>query len=240
VPATETARYHSLLCAGDKLVMTGEARLDANLNGKIKTFVAGDPDLTVPRRPTGMFTERDRGFFERFWPFVTAVRRQIPTYAWARGEDDTPPPTLTPDPLAPTGRQRVLRGTTQVMVLWRGGASNLTVRPELRGSMSVENRRYAWAAVPLAADADRYVVTTENGALSWSIEKVDSAPSPPWFADPNPQTEAERLVRAVWLLTDGPPEWRLFALTELSDLASAGNVVAAQFWQGARSGEIIP
>ena len=92
--------------------------------------------------------------------------------------------------------------------------------------------------VPVQIGHSPIAIQSSDGALRWSIEPSETIPAPPWFTNAaHGLSEARRLTRAVWLLREGPAEWHVFALSELADLADAGNFTAAQVWQGVRSAE---
>jgi hypothetical protein len=234
----EQAHYHTLLYPGDRLEFHVAGKLEADLCGKSRTYHAGDVDMTVPDCGAGDFGEKGEALLGVFWPFTSSSRRAAATYTWSRsGQGGPRPPALT-DPLAPSGHQLVPAGQTHLVVLWRNGPGLVTVEAQGNRSVNVDSFRNAWVDVPLAPGAAYYQISVDQPGLQWSVETAPTAPVPPWFDGAQPATVAQRLVRAVWLLKEGPQDWRLFALAELEDLAAAGDFQARQFWDGARSGEL--
>jgi hypothetical protein len=169
--------------------------------------------------------------------FIKTPRQSIPVYATVRG-GEAGDVTLAPSPLAPVGRQYVARDTDHLALLWRGGAARIHVKPDGAPEAVVDSGRNAWAVVSLAGKANRTRISTERQTIEWTIERSDAVPVPEWFEGKPPASEAQRLVRAIWLLRQDDTSWRLFALTELSDLAAAGNFNAIELWTGIRSGEL--
>lgn len=230
------ARHGALLRPGDTFRIVEGGVVTATVHGKDETYSNRRPDLTIPKREIGWFGGRDEGFLQSLERFIDKPRRSIPVFPFARG-DGPPRPPLTHDPIAPGGRQYVLSSTRQIALIWRDGSAELIVEAPSGERRTVDSLRNAWIVVDTLGEP-RLSVSTADRALSWTIETATAAPAPPWFEkSPGPLSEAQRLVRATWLIQQGDPSWRLFALSELRELAEAGNFVAGQLWQGVRSGE---
>jgi hypothetical protein len=236
--ARETARYHSLLFPGDHLEFHAEAKLNVELYGKAQVYRSTDSDLVIPDRQIGSFGAQGDALLGIMWPFVSSPRRAIAIYSWSRSPNEPPRAPVTADSLAPPGRQFIPAGENHIVLIWRDAPGTVTVEPEGGKPTSIDSNRDAWIDLPLESGRKRYVIAVDRPRLQWSVEVTGAPPIPPWFTEGQPTDEALRLIRAVWLVKQGPVEWRLFALTELSDLAADGDFQARQFWDGARSGEL--
>lgn len=233
----QVAAHGVLLHPGDWLDFRREGELVANVYGRRVTYTATSPDRQIPKRAVGRYGPQDLSFFERFVQFLSSPRAAIPVFPWVRG---TPPPgiTLESSQFAPTGRVLVPRGTTQLALIWRSGPAELVVQPPKGPATRLRSERNAWLLVPLPTHADGVRITAEGQSLSWTIGSADRVPAPPWLENKADLSEAERLVRASWLLSHGPSQWRAFAVTELAELSERGSFPGNQLWTGARSGEL--
>jgi len=72
----------------------------------------------------------------------------------------------------------------------------------------------------------------------WTVQTSPPAPIPPWFDGRQPLTAIKRLARAAWIITDGPPQWRMFALGELAELASTDFDGASEIYHAALEGRL--
>jgi hypothetical protein len=232
----EMASHGVLLRPGDWLDFHREAEVRADVLGRRTTITPGDPKRTIPSRDIGEYGEQDLSFFERFNQFLSKPRMAIPVFPWVRGEPQT---GLAPSAsaFAPPGRIFVPRGGGQIALVWRAGPAILQIGPAASGSR-IESGEHAWALIPLPADPDGLRIGVEGQSLAWTVIVVDRTEGPAWLDPSIEPSEAQRLVRAAWLIEEGPPEWRAFAATELADLAARGSFPAAQLWTAIRSGEL--
>lgn len=231
------AAHGVLLRPGDWLDFQRDGELIANVFGQRMTYTEASPERTIPTRPIGRYSAKDLSYFERFVQFLSNPRAAIPVFPWVRGAP-TSAIALMPSRFAPTGRTLVPNGTRQLALSWQSGPAILLIHSPGAVPARLESRRNPWALVPLADMEGVIRITAEGQMLSWTVERDDRVPHPPWMAGNGPLSEAQRLVRAVWLLQSGPAEWRTFALSELAQLSDQGSFPANQLWIGARSGEL--
>lgn len=231
----EVAQSSSFLYAGDRFDFRGDATVKAYVYDKTITFKIGSENKTIPAREVGIFEPADNGYLDRFRAFLAKPRGQIPVVMGVRsGASEAV--VLKPVSVAPVGRQYLPAGANRVALVWTNGAGRLNVRDDSGKSMTVDSGDAAWLIVPFSKPSKWYTLSFAGQPLRWDIEIVTEVPAPPWYQNKLNQSEAKRLVRAAWLLQDGPKEWRLFALTELASLAEARNFVASELWHGARAG----
>lgn len=160
-------------------------------------------------------------------------RKSVPVYALTRGDNGAFAPA--PSKLQPGGRQVVPRNLDAVALVWVGGPATLQVSA---GTLAeVDSGRLSWAWVAVPADEPSAEIRL-GGQATWRIDRTtDVPPAPPWLAGPKALGPTERIIRAAWLLQEGPPEWRTFAITELARL-STQDPVAMELWTAIRSGEL--
>lgn len=234
------AAHGILLWPGDRLDFRRDGEVTAEVYGRDTVYEAGSRRLTIPERNVGWFGAFEEKVVAPFRRFLSAPRRAISVYAWARDPQGRPTVAATPSPFAPGGRVRLPRGTWRVALIWATGPAMLDVTAKGAAPSRIDSGRSAWALVPLPPGG-REVVVTAGPGLRWSVEFTEDPPRPPPGEAAGPAlSEAQRLARAIWLLDEGALEWRVFAVTELADLAEKGNFVADQMWTGARSGELAP
>jgi hypothetical protein len=238
--STRTAHYMDPIDPGDLIRFVSSGELTANLYGKEVTFKSGEPISPVPTHDPGFFSLLDIRYFEQFSHFLAVPRMSMGIATLPRRDLEHPAaPVFSFNPALSRTEQYFPRGATASVVLWAGPASPLIVTPDRGGPIRLSPAGAGWGIVPLSSSSARLEVALSDAPLGWTLTVADLPPSPPWFTSPVAQlSEAERLVRALWILRDGPTSWRLYAATELHDLASARNFVATQFWQGLRSGEL--
>ena len=227
----EVAQSSSFLYAGDRFDFRGEATVKAYVYDKTITYKIGSENKTIPAREVGIFEFADNGYLSRFRAFLSKPRGQIPVVMGTRsGASDAV--VLKSVSVAPVGRQYLPAGTSRVALVWGNGAGQLNVRDDSGKLTMVDSGDAAWLVVSLPMHSKLYTLSFTGQSLRWNIEMTTEVPAPPWFQNQLMLSEAKRLVRAAWLLQDGPTEWRLFALTELVALAEAGNFVANALWHG--------
>jgi hypothetical protein len=209
--------------------------VSANVYGRRVTYSATSRERVVPMRDLGAFSAQDLGYLDRFAQFISRSRRAIPVFPWVRGGQKRAA-TLRGSQFTPPGRTLMPRGSVRVALIWSGGPGNIAVSGSEGGARINSSGNNAWLLVDLPGTG-RTHLSIQGQTLAWDVAYVDKVPGPPWLPS-GTLSEAQRVVRATWLLGQGPPEWRSFAVTELAALADAGNFPAEQLWRGARSGEL--
>jgi hypothetical protein len=134
----------------------------------------------------------------------------------------------------------VPRGQASLTVIWKGEPA--TIELETNAGLVVASR---WKVAESNVVLDRLNL---NGAYrlkiadnsSYELSAVDPVqiPEPDWRKGHASTSDDERAVRAVWILSAGPPDWRLFALDELRVL-HASSFLAERAWEAELSGESL-
>jgi hypothetical protein len=162
-------------------------------------------------------------------------RMAIATATEVRGLGDA----LSAVPLLPAGPQRLPEAPRRLVILWSGASSAVQVQQA--------GQSQDWAASPFTstlidapAEGD-FDIVLPGQALGWSVTRVpaDQVPRAPDLVGTDVLGPDERLANALWLLAEGEAEWRLFALSEVADLAEA-DYGAARLLAAIRSGELEP
>ena len=140
----------------------------------------------------------------------------------------------------PAGIQYVPIGTSELTFLWRGAPAAIQVlRADGRIQLGVPASPATFTEVKIpSADGARVVV---GSSLTWNLRSAarSSIPEPAWMARDLTRSDEERVLRAIWILQSGPPSWRLFALSELSQLAQT-DYLADRALLAVLSGEGLP
>jgi len=232
-PARSLVRLYD----GDRVVVSGA-------NTRLTLFVAGT-DTPVPvTRANSPFIVRGRsggssGFVGRSLASLDLLfnrpRMAIATSTEARG----PGEVLGPDAFLPAGPQRLPAGARPLVVLWAGGASPVQV-VQFAQTRTWEASLFTSALIEAPAEGD-FEIVLPGDALGWAVARVpdDQIPRVPDAPATQALTPDERLATAVWLIAGGGAEWRLFALSEVADLARS-DYGAARLLAAIRAGEIAP
>jgi hypothetical protein len=236
-PAGATdARADLDLYAGDRLRIRTGAKLCANLEGREKCFDHEDNGTRLSGRGRGGASAEDDGFLLGLRILFGNPRKAIALFLQAQGPESAS--RLAASALAPAGTQYLPAESRRVALVWEGGPSALQIVSRQGEAASLPAGNVANAIASLPEGPGPYAVRTVNPALSWTIERREQIPSPPWFERGRPLSPARRIVRALWILRCGPGTWRVFALGELARLAEEGDYLASQYWHAARSGEL--
>lgn len=232
----ETAVYGMLLRAGDRFEFLKPGEISANVHGRRMRYTPGTPDRSIPARDIGGYSALDSNFFDRFRQFLSQSREAIQVYPWVRGKP-APQALASPGNFAPPGRISIPRGTKEIALVWRAGPATLSFVTANGSTGTIDSGANGWAVVKLPERIIK-IQAEANPSLQWSIDVADRVPGPPWLLQGATLSEAERLVRATWLLSEGPREWRVFAVSELASLSAGGNFPATELWTAARSDEL--
>lgn len=235
----EPAHYPALLSARDHLVLRKGEAVIYSLGGHKPQVKSGPCDWPVPdpeRRSSDVAAKILASINDFLYhpPSPPA----LPTYARRGGfaADGPPAPDLW---LAPTGEQDLAPHTSSVALVWNGRVDKLVVETPGRPDRTLHPRGANALVLPVPQNAPAgFVVRTGDRALIWRFAYATQAPPTPLPG--NPTTPGDRLAQALSLLQSGPPQWRVFALSELAALAKAGDFVAAELWSAARHGELPP
>lgn len=234
IPARSLVRLYD----GDRVVVTG-------VNTRLTLFIAGAETPVVVTRANSPFTVRGRSggsssaFATRMLASMDLLfnrpRMAIATATEARGPGDV----ATASPFLPAGPQRLPLGARPLIILWSGPTSAVQVSESGQTRDWVASD-YASMLIDAPAAGD-FEIRVPGGELGWTVTRVPAAESPraPGAPTDTVLSDEERLANAIGLLSEGAPEWRLFALSEVADLART-DYGAARLLAAIRAGEIEP
>lgn len=226
---------YALIFPGDVITVTGAgSRVQLVIRGERISVTAANSPYVVRQSGAGKSSARDDDYLSLLKIIWGGPRKAIPVYPKVRG--DTPAPVLTNVGFLPATPQRIPLNYGPLALVWSGGPGPVRVA----GRMVDPGDDRAWAVVPNSLTRGTAVLTV-GGKLSWRIETTDAPPPvPPWFEPGQTSlTSAQRIVRAAWILNEGPGQWRLFALSEIAGLAGE-DPVADVLWSAIRAGEFAP
>ena len=230
-----------LLCDSDRLELTGTATVSAVVNGEDRTYTAQSGDRVLRGGSQTTFHPAAPGVLAKLNAIVHAVlttpQRAIAVYVYARGgspSDATP----RPDPLLPVGEQYLPKGYRKMALVWRGGTGSLVVTPASQPAVRPDTNHHAYAVFDAPQDPAGFQVALSGQPLAWSVKYTGSPPSPPGVDGGSIRSSGDRLARALWILDEGPSQWRAFAFSEIASLADSGSFVAGEVWHAARSGAL--
>jgi hypothetical protein len=235
---TTPARSLVRLYDGDRIQVRGaQTRLTVYVAGNDRPIVitrANSPYL-VRGRSGGPMSGRVTRVLASLDLMFNRPRMAIATATEARGLGDG----LTASAFLPAGPQRLPGGARALLILWSGPASAVQI---VQGQQSREWDASAFtSAVIDAPEEGDFDIVLPGDALGWSVARVpeEAAPRGPGVPPTGPLTPEERLANTIWLLAEGEPEWRLFALSDVTDLART-DYGAARLLAAIRAGEIEP
>lgn len=238
VGGTTPARSLVRLYNGDRVTVNGDRT-------RLTLFLAGGDAPTVVTRANSPFVVRGRrtgttqGFVTEMFASLDLMfnrpRMAIATATEARGPEDG----RTATGFLPAGPQRLPAGALRLLVLWSGPSSPVRV---VQGEDSQEWAAsvYTSALIDAPAEGDFDIVLSDD-ALRWRVFRIPlvDAPRAPGAPAEGELTPDERLANAMWLIAEGGQEWRLYALSEIADLAQS-DYSAARLLAAIRADEITP
>jgi len=234
VPARSLVRLYE----GDRITVTGSGT-------QLTLFLAGAEAPTIVSRANSPYVVRGRraapvqGFVSDMLASLDLLfnrpRMAIATVTEARGLGNGRQATA----FLPVGAQRLPPGTRRLLVLWSGPSSVVQV-VQGAGNREWTASLYASTFVEAPPEGD-FQVVLPGDPLGWTVTRVpaDETPRAQGTSQLGELTADERLANAIWLLADGGTEWRLFAISEVADLAQT-EYSAARLLAAIRSGEIEP
>jgi|GEM_PF-2493320 hypothetical protein len=235
---TTPARSLVRLYDGDRIQVRGAQT-------RLTVYVAGNERPIVVTRANSPYLVRGRSGRPLSGPVTQMLasldlmfnrpRMAIATSTEARGLDNA----TAASAFLPAGPQRLPAGTRPLLILWSGSASAVQI---VQDQQSREWAASAFTSTLIDAPAaGNFDIVLPGDALGWTIARVPEEAVPRASSLPanGPLTFEERLANAMWLLTEAAPEWRLFGLSEVADLART-DYGAARLLAAIRSGEIEP
>ena len=243
-PANERleAFHYQLLYEGDQIQILDESRVNVSFaQGKEQLFTQQTNNLPISGKTVKSIHDNQNNWYEKFksakavWKLFGTPRKPIPQTTVVRGS--TPRFLLAEDNLLPSGIQYLPVDYDQVAILWRGGPAIVSLAASI-GTMETNTQQVAYLVTAIPNNQSEIEIRLLRHDIGWRIQFAKNPPLPSGLTEPDQNAIAERVIRAVWILTEGPLEWRIFALTELAKLAKQGYFSAEQLWLAALSGEL--
>ncbi|HEX3363742.1 hypothetical protein [Phenylobacterium sp.] len=229
---------HEPLYNGDHLVIRGAATACVNVSGARSCWTSRTTNTTVASHGPGAASILDAAFFRAIGLGPPAAGMGIVTGTVLRSAGSTTAAGVAAIGLLPAGPQHVTPAARTVVAAWRGPAQALTLTPEGGPAVSLSASAERFAEIPVPAGRTAFRIQLQPSEVVWNVSTSPTAPSPPWYAGRQPRDREERLARATWIVTDGPPEWRMFAFGELAELARAGFGDAPELYRAALEGRL--
>lgn len=216
------------LCSGDTVVvMDPGARALLRLTGRDKPVLVDSVRrrfTVAAAQSTGLLhwlaMQVDR--FEQLIGDNWGSRQPVETMS--RVELGDPPPPLAAHPALAAHTQLLPEGLSTLGLQWRGGASKLRLNGPAGGDEIRLRPDMVSAIVPLDNEVSSVTLqpAASGTALTYEIRRVPAAAIPAPGDDRLGTLEGDerRLALALWLIEEGPPEWRLYALSELGAMAT--------------------
>lgn len=230
------AEPYLLLYDGDRVVAGKGVRiLLRGIKAKPVPVTAKDGPFLVQETGNSIAMDALR-WLQRFDVFFSSKPRALIVHNLPR--DEAAPRLFRPDFLSGP-RQFVPAGLTSLTIVWRGGAGSATMVDSVRGEIHNPPTSFARSTFTgsFSTSVRVYFGKQNTEDSGWQLESADpsSIPLPPW-SQKQPDSDRERALRAIWILTEGPDDWRLFATSEL-ELLKETDHLAGRFWHLMGSGQ---
>lgn len=247
-PARErvTAFVYQWLYEGDQIEIIGDAEVLVLLaKGEKRVFTKDTNGMSLYDKTVADIHKNQNsiaGKVEiaigvwRVWKTLERQRKSIPYFNKVRGS--TQNPVIMEDPLLPSGLQYLPTDYDQIALLWKGGPATV-ISTSIEKKTEISSKNWSYLVMPIAKNQSENIIKLKNHDISWHIKITSTIPIPQGLNESNLTTSFSQLVRALWILKEGPGEWRLFAFSELARLARIGYFPAEELWKAALSGELV-
>ncbi len=238
-----TAFVYQWLYEGDQIEIAGDAEVSISLaKGEKQVFTKNTNGISLHEKSVNDIRKNQNSVPGKIeiamgvWKALERQRKSIPYFNKVRGS--TRNLVITEDPLLPSGLQYLPADYEQIALLWKGGpAEVISTSVEKTIEMPSDNRSYL--VMPISKNQPENIISLRSQDISWQIKIASTIPVPQGLNESDLTTSLSQLARALWILKEGPREWRLFALSELVRLARTGFFPAEELWKAALSGELV-
>ncbi|ARE41576.1 hypothetical protein RGUI_3435 [Rhodovulum sp. P5] len=236
---------HAPLYPGDVLLVQGDqvAWIRDEPGGDLREITAGDGRVTIGQPETcdvhAGFAVTLRGLYASLNAIIGGPVTDQPIVTYPRRGDPAPGGLK----LAFGDGQLLAAGTEFLSVSWTGLDAEVALRSTTDDTVLINLRS---AGVPLVegaierplqpGEALRLEFETEKGRVTRTIRVVPRGdlPKPAGVESLDDLTPAEATIYAIWLATEGPPEWRLQGMSLLAR-AARDDYMAWKVLRGLRS-----
>jgi hypothetical protein len=163
------------LYSGDRIEIVGaDAVVNVAVQDDIRTLFATDSPFFV-KGSSLTLSPQEEEFFDSYSDYLSQPYAEVATYGRERGPNG---PGYTPGPsrMTPPGKQYLLPGISEAVVVWRDGPGRLFVTPDGRDDhkFEVDSGTSAWARIPLAGNAQTYAIEMQfSKVLRWDLQLID-------------------------------------------------------------------
>jgi|CXWL01.1.fsa_nt_gi hypothetical protein len=243
-PANErtSADFYQMLYEGDRIEIMGATKVFVSLVQREESIFTQETNHQRLHGKTKKdIEESSNSWFERITSakeiinLIGKSRKPIPYFGIVRGS--TKKFSLSNDPLLPSGTQYLPSGYDSIALIWKGGPATVIIS-QTDGTSRVSSHNQASLLVPIQKDPQDIRINLQDQEIAWHVQVSATPPLPAGMTEPDPALVSARLIRAIWILREGPVEWRMFALSEFANLSKAGIFAAEELWEAALSGEL--
>lgn len=237
------AYVYQWLYEGDRIEITGDAEVLVSLaKGEKRVFTQNTNRISLHEQTINDIHKNQNSISGKvqiaigIWKALERQRRSIPYFNKVRGS--TQNLAITEDPLLPSGLQYLPADYDQIALLWKGGPATV-ISTSAEKVTEIRSESWSYLVLPISASQSENLIRLQNKDISWNIKTASTIPVPQGINESDLVSPSSQLARALWILKEGPGEWRLFALSELARLSQKGVFSAEELWKAALSGELV-
>lgn len=237
------AFVYQWLYEGDRIEITGDAEVLVSLaKGEKRVFTQNTNGISLHEQTINDIHKNQNSISGKvqiatgIWKALERQRKSIPYFNKVRGS--TQNLVITEDPLLPSGLQYLPADYDQIALLWKGGPATV-ISTSAEKVTEIRSESWSYLVLPISGNQPENLVRLQNRDISWNIKTASTIPVPQGINESDLISPSLQLARALWILKEGPGEWRLFALSELARLSQKGVFSAEELWKAALSGELV-
>lgn len=237
------AFVYQWLYEGDRIEITGDAEVLVSLaKGEKRVFTQNTNGISLHEQTINDIYKNQNSISGKvqiatgIWKALERQRKSIPYFNKVRGS--TQNLVITEDPLLPSGLQYLPADYDQIALLWKGGPATV-ISTSAEKVTEIRSESWSYLVLPISGNQSENLVRLQNRDISWNIKTASTIPVPQGINESDLISPSLQLARALWILKEGPGEWRLFALSELARLSQKGVFSAEELWKAALSGELV-
>jgi len=237
------AFVYQWLYEGDRIEITGDAEVLVSLaKGEKRVFTQNTNGILLHEQTINDIHKNQNSISGKvqiaigIWKALERQRKSIPYFNKVRGSAQNL--VITEDPLLPSGLQYLPADYDQIALLWKGGPATV-ISTSAEKVTEIRSESWSYLVLPISGNQSESLIRLQNKDISWNIKTASTIPVPQGINESDLISPSSQLARALWILKEGPGEWRLFALSELARLSQEGVFSAEELWKAALSGELV-